>query len=87
MCSLCAIYALTFNLSVDKQHDNRANNGNHEAAKIEAIDFTKAKQRADPSADYGTDYPQQDSHKESTTIFTWHDLLRQNTGNKPKNNP
>lgn len=58
-----------------------------QAAKIEAIDFTKAKQRADPSADYGTDYPQQDSHKESTTIFTWHDPLRQNTGNKPKNNP
>lgn len=55
MCSLCAIYALTFDLSVDKQHDNRTNNGNHEAAKIEAIDFTKAKQRADPSADYGTD--------------------------------
>ncbi len=37
--AFCAIY-VNFNLFVDKQHDNRANNGNHEAAKIEAIDFT-----------------------------------------------
>ncbi|KAI3490782.1 hypothetical protein L1887_44944 [Cichorium endivia] len=70
-----------------KQNNQRTDDRDGETAEVKAIDFTKTEQRTDPAADYRADNTQYYGDDKPTTIFARHDPLRQNTRNKPKDNP
>src|SRR5699024_5614117 len=80
-------FLLAFDFPVNQQHNYRANYGDHEAAEVKAINFPVAKESTNPTTNNSTCNPQNDGHKEATTIFTWHDPFRQDTSNQTKNNP
>ena len=51
------------------------------------IDLAKTELRTDPAADYRADNTQYYGDDKTTAIFARHNPLRQNTRNKPKDNP
>ena len=74
-------------LPVDKQDNQRTDHRDGETAEVKAIDLAKTEQRTDPAADYRADNTQYYGDDKPTAIFARHDTLRQNTRNKPKDNP
>jgi hypothetical protein len=78
---------LAFDFSVDKQNNQRTNHRNGKAAEVEPIDLAKTELRTDPAADYRANNPQYYGDDKPTAIFAWHDPLRKDPRNQPKDNP
>jgi hypothetical protein len=75
---------LAFDFSVDKQNNQRTDDRDGKAAKVETINFAKAEQRTDPTTDDRADNPQYHGDDKPTAIFARHNPLRQDTRNQPK---
>src|SRR5476649_294082 len=67
--------------TVDKQHHQRTDHGDNEAAEVETVYAAKTKERTDITPDHGTDNPQNHGQDKPAAIFTRHDPFRQNTCN------
>jgi len=78
---------LASDFAVDPQHDYCADNCDHKASEVEAVNAAMAEECADPATYYRTHDPQNNGNDETATIFTWHNPFRKDPCDQTKDNP
>src|SRR5690606_41411706 len=77
----------TRHLPVYEQQEKRAQNGQHKASEIKAVDATESEQRSKEAAKQRPGDAEQDRDDDAARVVTRHDEFRDDAGNESENDP